>query len=155
MLDVLALEVIDDIVEVEERLDFEELVDAATVVLVETCEELDEGTLDIKDEEALFVVLDVNNIELEVEVDGLEVEVARLDVELDVPVDDEGLEDAVVVEDEELVEELLVKEEEELDEELDEELEAVRLNPAPTPAPEYVPDAVLKAWLDCVTVGLL
>ena len=154
MLGVLALEVIDDIVEVEERLDFEELVDAATVVLVETCEELDEGTLDIKDEEALFVVLDVNNIELEVEVDGLEVEVARLDVELDVPVDDEALEDAVVVEDEELVEELLVKEEE-LDEELDEELEAVRLNPAPTPAPEYVPDAVLKAWLDCVTVGLL
>ena len=151
MLDVIVLEVIEDIVEVEDKLDFEELVEAVTVVLVETCEELDEGTLDIKDEEALLVVLDVNIIVLEVEVDGLEVEVARLDVELDVPVDDEGLEDGVVVEDEELVEELLIKDEEELDEELD----AVRLNPAPTPAPEYVPDAVLKAWLDCVTVGLL
>ena len=138
-LDVVALERIEDDIEDDERLDIEELVEAVVVMLEDNCAELDEGLLETNDEVAMFVLLDVDIIALGVEVDGLEVNVAGLDVELDLPVDDEGLEDAIMVWDEEPVEELLIEEEE-----LDEEVEAVRLYPAPTPAPEYVPDAVLK-----------
>lgn len=137
-IDVAAVEV----VEVVDTLDadvLEEIMTTAVLLVVDRIDtELDSRLLVVDEEETALLV--VPKVEVEVGVEAFEDEVGPV-VKVDV---DEAAADVVA---EDVVAELVAKSE------LTEDAET--LKPAPTPPPESDADAVLKALLDCVTVGLL